>query len=776
MKGHLLKSNRLKSNRSSFLITIFSALLFGIGCQQGNKQLTKEELRKKLDKKESPVLAPSETLTHFVLEKNFQIQLTASEPLVSAPVASSFDKQGRLWVVEMNAYMPDTSGNGEQEPIGKIVILEDKNHDGVFDDRKVFMDSLVMPRGLCLLDDGILVAEPPKLWFVEKNGDKAGQKFLVDSDYAKGGNTEHQPNGLLRGLDNWIYNAKSSNRYRRVGKNKWLKEHTHFRGQWGISQDELGRLYYNTNSFNLLGDYFSPSLGADNPHQPRVAGYDEGIVSDNSVFPIHPTPGVNRGYMKDVLDDSLRLVDFTAACGPVVFNSNVFGKEYYNNVFVAEPAGNLIKRDILTFHADSTTGKEAYHDKEFLASDDERFRPVNLYVGPDGALYVLDMYRGIIQHKTYLTPYLAGEAIARGLETPLNCGRIYKVTKKGTSLTTPSFNENNDSLLSYLSSSNQWLRETAHNYIFDKQLKSLAPSLREMLKTGTNPVGKINAMWALEGLGELSNKDLEEIWQGSIPLMKQQILTAAIAIMNNKQDADLWLQKYPAMLEENTPGLAPYLAYLVASTLKYNPSSQNLAINTIKKYRDNPFVADAIISGLHDTEKSFLSFYTQSVKDTSDFFAKRLNTVIKNAEKQRQAALSNKKLDKDLLAGQKLFEVNCKVCHGEDGEGIKGLGAPLEGSNWVQGDKNKLLSIVLYGLTGPIKVGDKTYAPPDVAGAMPGMASNDNLGDKEISQIVSYIRNAWNNKAGKVNEDDVKNIRQKYHGREEPFTMKELMK
>ncbi|MEO8721788.1 MAG: dehydrogenase, partial [Ginsengibacter sp.] len=619
-----------------------------------NKKFTKEELRKKLDKTGSPVLAPSETLKHFILEKDFQIHLAASEPLVSAPVAASFDIQGRLWVVEMNAYMPDTLGNGEQEPIGKIVILEDKDHDGKFDNRKVFMDSLVMPRAICLFDDGVLVAEPPNLWFVKKKGDKAGQKFLVDSEYAEGGNPEHQPNGLLRGLDNWIYNAKSENRYRRVGKNKWLKERTHFRGQWGISQDEFGTLYYNTNSFNLLGDYFAPSLGAGNPHQQKVAGYNEGIVSDNNVYPIHPTPGVNRGYMKDVLDDSLRLVEFTAACGPVVFNSDAFGKEYHNNVFVAEPAGNLIKRNVLNFYADSTTGKEAYHDKEFLASDDERFRPVNLYVGPDGALYVLDMYRGIIQHKTYLTPYLAGEAIARGLEAPLNCGRIYRVIKEGTILSTPVLNEKNDSLLSYLNSNNQWLRETAHHYIFDKQLTNLSPALHQMLKTDHNLIGKINAMWVLEGLGKLKNSDLEEIWAGASPKMKQQILTAAIAIMHNKQDADFWLKKYNSILAENTTCLAPYLAFLGAATMKYSSSANDILINTVKKYAGNPFVADAVISGLENKEKPFLALYIQTIKDTSDFFAKRLNDVIKNAEKQMLAAIANKKLDKDLLAGQKL--------------------------------------------------------------------------------------------------------------------------
>jgi mono/diheme cytochrome c family protein len=480
--------------------------------------------------------------------------------------------------------------------------------------------------------------------------------------------------------------------------------------------------------------------------------------------------------MKDVLDDSLRLLEFTAACGPVVFNSDAFGKDYFDNVFVAEPAGNLIKRNVLTFYADSTTGKEAYHNKEFLASNDERFRPVNLYVGPDGALYVIDMYRGIIQHKTYLTPYLAGEAIARGLETPLNCGRIYRVTREGNTLSTPVFNENSDSLLSYLNSSNQWLRETAHNFIFDKQLTSLSPALHQMLKTDDNLIGKINVMWVLEGLGELTNKDLEEIWTGSSLAIKQQILTAAIAIMRNKQDADFWLKKYNAMLDENTQGLAPYLAYLCAATMKYNSSAKEYMINTIKKYSNNPFVADAIISGLRDKEKSFLAFYTQSVKDTSDFFAKELNKVISNAEKQQLAAIADKKLDKDLMAGRTLFEVNCQVCHRADGAGIKGLGAPLDGSNWVQGDKNNVLSIVLYGLTGPVKVGDKTFAPPDVGEAMPGMSTNDKLGDKDIALIVSYIRNAWSNKSSKVTDADVKKIREKYHGRVEPFTMKELMR
>lgn len=774
-----MKSFSAKKNSSIFLLFIFSLIILVVGCTGNNskKEIAgKEQLREKSDQEKAPVLLPADALKSFKLEKNFSIQLVASEPLVSAPVAINFDKQGRIWAVEMNAYMPDTSGNGEKEPIGKIVILEDKNHDGVMDSRKVFMDSLVLPRAICLFNDGILVAQPPDLWFVENNNDKAGRKYLVDSNYAAGGNVEHQPNGLLRGLDNWIYNAKSATRYRRIGKNKWIKEHTHFRGQWGISQDEFGRMYYNTNSENLLGDYFSPSLGSGNPHQREVAGYNETIVADTRVYPIHPTPGVNRGYMKGVLDDSLRLLNFTAACGPVIYNSEAFGKEYYDNAFVAEPAGNLVKRDILAFEADSTIGREAYDNKEFLASTDERFRPVNLYVGPDKALYVVDMYRGIIQHKTYLTHYLAGEIIKRNLEEPLNCGRIYKIVPVGSGLKAPWFDENKDSLLSFLNSNNAWLRQTAHDFIVDRQLTGLSSALHSMLRSGNNIIGRINVLWVLEGLHQLTKEDLFGIWENAPAVLRQQIITAAIALMQNKNEATFWIQKYPSMLAENTPGLAPYYGYLMSAALKYSHRASDLLLQTAIKYKNNPFVTDAIISGPEDKEEDFLNLYKKTTSDTTDFFVKRLEGVIKNAHEQMLASIADKKMDKNLLEGKALFKINCQVCHGEDGNGIKGLGAPLNGSDWVQGDKTKLLSIVLYGLTGPVKVAGKNYAPPEVAAAMPAMNTNEQLGDREISRIVSYIRNAWNNKASTINEDEVKSVREKYRNREQPFTMKELLR
>jgi hypothetical protein len=243
----------------------------------------------------SPLISPEQSLNKMIVEDGFEVKLVASEPFVSAPVALNFDNNNRIWAVEMQGYMPDPEGVGEDKPSGKIVILEDTNKDGVVDKRKVFLDSLVLPRALCLIENGILIAEPPRLWYVEIVNDKPGKKTLIDETYTEGGNVEAQSNGLFRAMDNWIYSGGSEKRYRKKG-DKWLIEHTHLRGQWGISQDDYGRLYYNNNSQNLLGDYFAPGLGASNTNMQWVKGFNERLISDNRVYPGRPTPGVNRGY------------------------------------------------------------------------------------------------------------------------------------------------------------------------------------------------------------------------------------------------------------------------------------------------------------------------------------------------------------------------------------------------------------------------------------------------------------------------------------------------
>src|SRR5260221_2283846 len=527
---------------------------------------------------ESPPLTADSAIAKMHVDSGFNVKLVAAEPLIAAPIALSFDEKGRIWVVEMMDYMPDTAGTGEDAPTGKVVILSDKNGDGVMDDSKIFLDSLVLPRAICLIDDGILVAEPPRLWYYKIKNDRPVNKILVDSNYAEGGNVEHQPNGLFRALDNWIYNAKSAKRYKKAGDH-WLIEKTHFRGQWGITQDKEGHLYYNTNSDNLMGDYFLPGLGSANPHQRYVAGFSQHIVDDNRVYPVRPTTGVNRGYQQGVLDDSLRLKEFTAACGPVIYTGALFPKAYSDNAFVAEPAGNLIKTDILPTQGYITKGKEAYEKKEFLASENERFRPVNLYTGPDGALYIVNMYRGIIQHKTYLTAYLKNEIKTRALTKPLNCGRIYKVLPSESTPSLVSFPTNPDSLVQLLQHPNGVIRSKAQQLLVDANNKKVVPALRQLLKNTQAPLPLIHALWTLEGLKALQQNDILPLLHNTDWTIRQQAL-----ILINKNNNSQFLPVLKDLIDKNDTLAAPYIAF--------STDDPHIRTHLSRKYANNIYVAD----------------------------------------------------------------------------------------------------------------------------------------------------------------------------------------
>ena len=720
----------------------------------------------------SPVISPAKSINKMHLEDGFAVKLVAAEPLITAPVAITFDKEGRIWVLQMNDYMPDTLGTGEDKPSGKVVILSDKNGDGLMDDRKIFLDSLVLPRAICLIEDGILVAEPPKLWYYKIENDKPAKKTLVDASYAEGGNVEHQPNGLIRALDNWIYSAKSAKRYRKKG-DKWLIERTHFRGQWGISQDDYGRLFYNNNSENLLGDEFTPGLGATNANQKRVSGFNKKIVNDNKVYPARPTTGVNRGYMKGVLDDSLRLVDFTAACGPVIYNGNLFDKEYYGNAFVAEPSANLVKRNIVTSKGYVLEGRQAYSEKEFLASEDERFRPVSLYNGPDGALYVVDLYRGIIQHKTYLTPYLKNEIKERELTKPLNCGRIYKIVPAKKNLDQVRIPTDTSDLLTLLKHPNGWIRNEAQQLLVDGKYTFAAPTLRSYLKQPDEPLQLIHSLWIMEGLGVLQLNDVLPLLTADQWPIRMQALSVAPSIISKKNYQQL-LPVLQQMINGNDTLAAPYIAFLLNSFRAMNAAAANdLLLTLTKQYGSNVYVADAIISNLQNKEAVF---YKQALKinpDTSIALNKRLKKVIADIAAAKNNS-NAKKLEKEFPKGAAIFQSVCQNCHGKDGNGIASLAPPLNNSEWVKGDKNRLIPIVLYGLTGPVKVDGKLYKAPEINGDMPGVFENKEFSDADLAQLLNLIRNSWNNKGEKITEEDIKNTRNKHKGRMNPFNAEEL--
>lgn len=734
----------------------------------------------------APVLTPEEALQTFELEDGFRIELVASEPLIHVPVAMDFDAQGRIWVVEMQNYMPNIEGTNEDAPTGRIVILEDEDGDGRMDTSKVFMDSLVLPRVIRIARGGIFYAEPPKLWFVENNNDKPGKKTLVDAEYAVGGNVEHQPNGMLRNLDNWFYNAKSSKRYRYVD-GEWIHQQTEFRGQWGITKDNYGRLYYNTNSNQLRGDLVPANKMLRNPNFTSELSVNREIAENQKVYPIRPTTGINRGYKDGMLTADNKLTGFTAACGPLIYRGDAFPKAYQENAFVCEPSANLVKRNILHETGAYVQANQAYQGREFLASTDERFRPVNLYNGPDGNIYLVDMYHGIIQHKTYLTDYLRGEILSRGLDKPTGLGRIYRIVYEGNwfDRLINSFKKeekpdllhaSDDKLISYLSHPNGWWRDKAQRLLVERNNPDNIPALKAVIRDGKS-LAKIHALWTLEGMGVTH----PEIIKMGIDSGNPKVVATALQVAERNagtQDAAATVALYQkvADTDEEDELVQLQLALSLGEFMKTDQTHilDMLTTLSIEEGAD-PLMREAIISSVYGQEKQMLAHLKKYALGYPPI-ATQLDKVVATVAMQNQMRGKelSKKEQEQFVIGKSLYAHTCAGCHQENGQGLTPIAPPLAGSEWVQGPEERLIRIVLHGLKGPVTVNGKVYKEPEVQPVMPGLKDNPEFTDEKLAAILTYVRNAWTNEADAVQPDKVLEIRESTAAREEPYTEQEL--
>ncbi|WP_282074434.1 DUF7133 domain-containing protein [Maribacter aquivivus] len=712
------------------------------------------------------------SLDSYIIEDGFNLEVIAAEPLLKAPVAIDFDAKGRIWVAQMPGYMNDLQGSGEEDPSGSIVILEDLDNDGIADHSKVFMDSLVMPRALVHVYGGLLYAEPPYLWFVDIKDDKPVNRVMVDSIYAVAGNPEHQPNGLELNIDNWIYNAKSNFRYRRKA-GKWEKEPTTFRGQWGITHDNFGRLYYNDNSRILLGDYALPNTFINNKFFTPKSSLDKLLTNDQRVYPVF-AGSVNRGYAKGVLNADSILVNATAACSPLVYRGGEFTESYDENVFICIPEGNLVKRALLTFTGDSVIAKQAWQEKEFITSTDEGFRPVSLKNGPEGSMYIVDMHRGMIGHHAYMSPYLRDKAKAKELDTIINFGRILKVAhENSTADKLPDFNALNGSeLVKLLSNDNGWIRDRAQHFLIFKEVKDVIDEVKEVALNSKNQWSQIHALYVLEGLNALSfdflttiiDKSNSQVASHGLVLLKDFASTAhiekALVLFNN-------------VIERNEIELDLYLGnglgtWMYLDESKFTP----VMMKTLTRKPDNNTLADAVIGGLSavDTEVYNNTVIMDSLKHTP-FVNKLARTISdKNAGKMNAIFTKEKTTEDTRTSGARMFFQICASCHGAGGKGIEGLAPPLMNSEHVK-NTERLALIILHGLEGPVHVNGELY---NINLAMPGLIRNDNITDKDIANIISYVTNAFSDKPKRLSTTRIQELRnvKSFSGME--FTEKEL--
>ncbi len=558
----------------------------------------------------APILTPEQQLATFKLPPGFKVELVASDPLLQDPIAIQFGPDGRLWVLEMVALMNNVDGTGEDRPICDVAVLADTDGDGKYDKRTVFVDKLVMPRAISLVGDGLLVGEPPKLWFYrDTNGDGvADDRQEIAGDFGNRTNPEHNANGLMWAMDNWIYSANWTSRLRWQGDGKFLREPTVTRGQWGITQDDFGRIYYNSNSDPLRVDAVPSAYLKRNPNFPGATGVNVQLVPANlKVWPGRVTPGINRGYK--TLDEEGKMYAVTAACGPVIYRGSLFPAEFRGDGFIAEPAGNLIKRIKLEDKDGAILGSNAYQGTEFMTSTDERFRPVNLFNGPDGALYVVDLSRGIVQHKIYITSFLRQQIESRDLQKGLHFGRIWRIVPDGAPAA--KFDQglaqaSAADLVGKLSNPNGWVRDTAQRLLVEKHDSAAADLLRQVATDATKPAtARLQALWTLDGCAALDRKTVLT----ALGDADGHVAAAAVRLSENflkaeKGDPEMAARVSALVAKRSEPEVRLQLAFTLseARTAGTDEALRALAIVAGKQ----PYLADAIVTGLAGREVSFI--------------------------------------------------------------------------------------------------------------------------------------------------------------------------
>jgi putative membrane-bound dehydrogenase-like protein len=508
-------------------------------------------------------LSTKEELATFRVPKGFRVELVACEPNVIDPVAMAFDEEGRMFVAEMPGYPNEGVGTGTITS-GRIRLLEDRDGDGFYETSTLFAQGLRFPTGVMPWKGGLIVANAPELIYLEDtDGDgKADRKRTLYTGFDLD-NIQQLVNSLQWGMDNWVHGVAGSKggTIRSVEKpdaaavtlrGRGIRLHpevpgslepTSGGGQYGLAPDEWGNWFTATNSQHLRHIVLPDHYLRRNPLLPVSAVTldipDHGAAC--KVYRLSPFEAwrVERTTRRKESPEAARFPStelvpggyITSGCSPVVYVADAFPSEYRGNTFVCDPANNLIHRDALVPHGATFTAKRCDEDREFLASTDNWFRPVWLTLGPDGALYVLDFYREVIE-----TPLSLPDDIKKRLNLESRGrGRIWRVVaeregakEKEKAQRQPGLRKAPTKVLvEHLADANIWWRLTAQRLLIERQDRTAVKPLEALAASSKSAVGRAHALWALHGLKALSDERIEQALRDTEAGVREQALRLA---------------------------------------------------------------------------------------------------------------------------------------------------------------------------------------------------------------------------------------------------------
>ncbi len=690
-----------------------------------------------------PALNPADEIKTIEVPKGTRLECVASEPMVEEPASMAFDGNGSLYVCEWRTYMQDEHATGQLDPVSRVVKLTDTDGDGKMDKRTVFIDNVILPRAVLPLHDRVLVyfTESQTIWayFDDNKDGVADRREVAWQGHEDHGNIEHQQSGLLWNLDNTI----CTNDRRLIWNGGKLQALPHDRGrisQHGLARDDDGRLMCSwggganpAHSFQLPAGYPILDLREHDADYERPWG----------ICPVWDFS--DGGY--DVKRQA-QLTNFSATCGQTVLRSPLF-PTWYGNAVTCEPVGRLIRMSRFSWKDGQGMAHNAFPGSEFIRGKDAYFRPVWTESGPDGGLYIADLYRGIIQEKEWFPTEVSPELRARyvedyrknklelwvdryhrvkrwGMLKVFRHGRIFRLLPEGQPAgpAPRMLDETPAQLAAHLASPNGWWRDTAQMLIVSRGDKSAVPALRA-LTTHPDTNARVHALWTLRGLDSLTSETLLAALKDKEPRVRRAAVQLAETLL---------VQKEP----DTTAALKP---------LDADP---------------DPQVATQV----------FLA--RRAAGQPGDFAIApgRSLTLVTAIRERDEAEARRKPLSESARRGKLVYENLCITCHGADGMGVKAadtlLAPPLAKSpSFARGGNTaRLVRILLKGQSGPID--GITYG----AGLMPPLEKSHT--DEQIADVLTYAGERWHDWKQPLPADKVAPIRQETAARQLPWTEEEL--
>ena len=569
-------------------------------------------------------LSPEKSLGKIHVPPGFRVELAASEPQVIDPVAFDWDASGRLWVVEMSDYPLGMDGQGK--PGGRVRILEDRDGDGRYEHSTLFAEGLNFPNGILTWRDGVLITAAPQILFLrDTDGDSKADTSEVLFEGFNEGNQQLRMNGLRWGLDNWVYCANGGHHAnhglgtkvssRRNGQTYEIGSRD-FRiepdtgalviesgpSQFGRNRDAWGHWFGTQNAKPLWNYVIADRYLARNPFVPAPSPI-QFVLPPNSpeVFPASRPEKRFHSFQE--------AGHFTSACGGMVYgDQRLFGEDGKLHAFTCEPFHNLVQHNVVidsgvSFTSTRPTGEGRF---DFFASEDRWCRPVMVRTGPDGALWVADMYRYMIEHPQWLPPEGKQELLPH-YRLGDDRGRIYRVVRSDAKTSSPwnLTSSKTESLVAALDTSNDWQRDKAQQLLVWAKDSSAIPLLEELVRTCQRPQTRLQALATLDGLGGLSKAMIVAGLQDTHPRVRENALLLA---ERHRSDEVV----FAAVKMTRDPD--DKVCLQLALTLGEWPDERagSALVELAQRYYEEPFIKSAIMSSALTHAKEFAAGMAKS--------------------------------------------------------------------------------------------------------------------------------------------------------------------